>query len=575
MFTRACQVVPEIASFAVDDGFTYGIPDDLEPEVGSRVRVRVSGRRMRGYVTVILDEVPDKKLVGIDGVVGDLPSFAPDDLPLLRWCATHYVSPVSTVLKRTVPPNLPRRKAALNAARPPIGNGSVTSIVPAVGDDAAVAASLSGIADDESAMVIVPSVLEAQRIARTLTATFGARVTVAHSDLAAKDATKAWVKAAAEPGTLLVGTREVVLWPMPTMARAVVVQDARRVMKSPATPTFGVREIMHKRAEERGVPLTFISPLPSLEVLSWATAESTPEGRCWPLVEVADRSEEPPTGSSLLERTRTAIAAAAKSNGKAFVLVGRRGYARAFRCTNCGDLRRCEQCGSAVGRDSTCARCGHTNGACAACGGVTWQHLGAGIGSVVDDLRRSLPQAVGTAGEGMPVTVGTERDLRIVEAVRLAVAVDIDSMTMAPHYRAGEDALRLLVRLANLVERGRGNRCLVQTADPTQPVVEALRSGRYEAFMRTERGARTTAGFPPSGSLIALEVSPPYEGVDDLVASLRPHAQVHGPAEAGDRMRYLIQGRNLDALRVHMRPVVRTLRDRGSKVRVDVDPIDL
>lgn len=575
MFTRACQVVPDIASFAVDDGFTYGIPDDLDPVVGSRVRVRVSGRRMRGYVTAILEEVPDKKLVGIDGIVGDVPSFGPDDLPLLRWAATHYVSPVSTVLKRTVPPNLPRLKAGTGVPQSPVGHGTVTSVVPAGRDDAAVAAALSGIAEDESAMILVPSVLEAKGIAETLTATFGPRVTVAHSDLPAKDATKSWVKAAAEPGTVLVGTREVVLWPMATMARAVVVQDARRVMKSPATPTFGVREIMHRRAEARGIPLEFISPLPSLEVLSWTTDERTPEGRCWPLVEVVDRSEEPPTGSPLLERTRTAIAAVAKSNAEAFVLVGRRGYARAFRCATCGELRRCERCGSAVGRDSSCVRCGHTNGACSACGGTTWQHLGAGIGSVVDDLKRSLPRSVGTAGEGMPVTVGTERDLRTVDTVRLAVAVDVDSMTMAPHYRAGEDALRLLVRLANLVERGRGNRCLVQTADPTQPVVEALRGGRYEAFMRTELAARSAAGFPPSGSLIALEVSPPYEGVDDLVASLRPHADVHGPAEARDRMRYLIQGRNLDALRVHMRAVVRTLRDRGSKVRVDVDPIDL
>ena len=31
MFTRACQVIPEIASFAVDDGFTYGIPEGLDP----------------------------------------------------------------------------------------------------------------------------------------------------------------------------------------------------------------------------------------------------------------------------------------------------------------------------------------------------------------------------------------------------------------------------------------------------------------------------------------------------------------------------------------------------------------
>ena len=182
---------------------------------------------------------------------------------------------------------------------------------------------------------------------------------------------------------------------------------------------------------------------------------------------------------------------------------------------------------------------------------------------------------VGTASDAKPITVGTERDVRTSGIVRLAVALDVDTLTMAPHYRAGEDALRLLVRLANLVERGRGNRCLLQTADAAQPVVSAMRNGRYEDFMRAELAARTAAGFPPVGAVIALEVSPPYEGVDALVAPLRELAQVHGPAQATDRMRYLVQARDLGPARLHLRSIVRTLRDRGSNVRVDVDPIDL
>lgn len=575
MFTKACQVVPEIASFAVDDGFTYGIPHGLQPVVGSRVRIRVSGRRIRGFVTAILDDVPDKKLVAVDGVVGDIPSFGSEDLGFLRWCATHYVSPVSTILKRTLPPNVPKRGTETAPEKQRQANQTVRSVVPVGSDDAAVEEALAGIAPDDSVMVVVPSVVEVDEIAAKLTSTFGPRVTTAHSDLEAKVVTSAWVRTAVVAGTIIVGTREIVLWPMPALTRAVVVQDSRRVMKSPATPTLGVREILYRRARERSVSLDFISPLPSLEVLSLATEESAPPRRCWPLVEVADRSEQPPTGSSILDRTRAAITSVANSSGRTFVLVGRRGYARAFRCATCGELRRCARCGSAVGRDSSCSRCGHTNGPCAACGGTTWQHLGAGIGSVVEDLSRSMPRLVGTATDSAPVTVGTERDIRTAGAVRLAVAVDVDTLTMAPHYRAGEDALRLLVRLANLVERGRGNRCLVQTADASQPVVRALRSGRFEEFMRAELAVRTTAGFPPTGALIAIEVAPPYEGVDDLVAPLRDLAQVHGPAEGTDRLRYLIQGRDLDPLRLQMRSVVRTLRDRGSKVRVDVDPIDL
>ena len=575
MFARACQVVPEIASFAVDDGFAYGIPEGMEPVIGSRVRIRVSGRRMRGFVTAILDEVPDKKLVPLDGIVGDIPSFAAKDLPLLRWCATHYVSPVSTILRRTVPPNIPRATRAPGGGNHRSAAKPIRSVLVPTEFGEAVADVLSGLDDDRSAMVVVPSVVEVDQVATALTERFGERVVTAHSDLVNKEITAAWVKVATSPGTVMVGTRETVLWPVCGLTHIVVVQDSRRVMKSPSTPTLGVREIAHARSQSAGVALDFLAPLPSLEVLTWATEESVPPGRCWPLVEVADRMDEPPSGSVLLERTRTAIASVANAGGRVFALVGRRGYARAFRCATCGELRRCERCRAAVGRDGSCTRCGHTNGSCPACGGSTWQHLGAGIGSVVDDLSRSLPGFVGPADEGTMVTVGTERDIRTAGSVRLAVGVDVDTLTMAPNYRAGEDALRLLVRLANLVERGRGNRCLVQTADSSQPVVAALRSGRYDEFMNQERSIRAAAGFPPSGDLIAIEVSPPFDGVDDLMSEVRQVVDVHGPAEVADRMRYLLAARDLDPARLRLRSIVRTLRDRGSNVRVDVDPIDL
>ena len=78
------QVVPDIATFAVDDGFRYRIPDGLAVDVGTRVRIRVSGRRRRGYVTAVMSDAEVDGLVDIDGVVGTVPSFGASDLPLLR-----------------------------------------------------------------------------------------------------------------------------------------------------------------------------------------------------------------------------------------------------------------------------------------------------------------------------------------------------------------------------------------------------------------------------------------------------------------------------------------------------------
>lgn len=526
---------------------------------------------MRGYVTALIE--PREGLRDIDGVVGSVPSFTDRDLELLRWAATHYVAPLSTIMRRTVPPNVPNGTPYEPSEDPDASGYIVESIVAGTGYER-MATDMLG--DDRSAgstLVVVPSVDEATQLAAAIAAG-GVDTVLAHSELPNREATASWVRAATTPGIVLVGTREVVLWPVARLSRIVVFGESRRVMKSPSSPTVGVREVAVRRARDRGVPITFIGPVPSLETLALPASVVAPEGRLWPLVEVVDRREEPPSGSPLLERTRAAVAATVRAGGSVFVLVPRRGYAAAFRCTRCGELRRCGTCAAGADDGRSCARCGTELGPCSSCGAARWQSLGAGIGSVVDDLQRVVPGEVGDASSPRSVIVGTERDLIAVGGVDLAVGVDVDGPALAPHYRAGEDALRLFVRLAHTVVRGRGRRCLVQTSDPDGVVIQSLRSGRIDEFVEAELENRRRAGFPPFGELIALEVSATFELDLDLQRELGT-ATVLGPASTDGRSRWLVQGSDLSEARLRLRAVVGRLRERGARVRVDVDPIDL
>jgi primosomal protein N' (replication factor Y) len=496
-------------------------------------------------------------------------------LALVRWAAGHYVAPLATVLKRTVPPNVPRTKRPVLGRTPP---GRRTSLLHRVASAPHGHGIAEGIADsppDATIVVVAPSVVEVDEIAAAIERRTGRAVVTAHSSMAAKEVTGAWQAAMTRPGTIIVGTREIALWWIPSASEWIIVEDARRVMRSPATPTLSVRSIALERHRAFGTPTSFVGPLPSLEVIHARATIADGPGRQWPLVEVLDRNEEPPGSSVLLEATRSAVAGAVRQGGSVFVLVPRRAHASAERCVACQELRRCASCGSAAFTDGACARCSEPMAACPSCGGRLWRPLGAGIGVVVDDLRRLLGRGVGRAGEGRTVTVGTERDLLGVSGCRLAVSVDVDGMTLAPHYRAAEDALRTLVRLAQTVERGRGHRCVVQTSDPRQPAIVALRSGRSDDFLRDELQRRRRAGFPPFGELIALEVAD-IDGADDVVrSSLEGLATVHGPARVGERDRWLITGPDLTRARLALRRGVGTMRDRGARVRIDVDPIDL
>ena len=531
---------------------------------------------MKGFVTAAFDAPPDRELLPLDGVVGAVGSFDDGMLRVLRWAATHYVSPLSTILRRTIPVNVPRRKRHASDA-PTSGANRVAIIISEARTHLGhVASAVSGaVSRGEGALVIVPSVEEANVMASGLRDVYEDIVLLATSGSEGKDATRSWESAATEAPAVLVGTRETMLWPVANISVAVVVEDGRRVMKSPSTPTLGVREVLIARSRQEGFDLTFIGPVPTLETLALGPVVESRPGRQWPLVEILDRSHEPPSRTVLLERTTAAIAAAVRRRDRVFVLVPSRGYAPAFRCVACGELRRCSTCDTAASRMSECRRCGANLGACTNCGLARFEPLGAGIGSVSAAIARTVGDNVGIAGEGKLVIVGSERDIIGCAEVALSVAVDIDGMAHAPTYRASEDAFRLLVRVAQLVGRGKGNRMVVQTAFADQPIVAALRSGSSAGFLDALMVERRASDFPPFGELIALEIDRAVSVGDSIVTAIGEDARVLGPAPMRDRDRWLIQGQDLAKARVSLRQVVGTLRDKGARVRIDVDPIDL
>ena len=313
-----------------------------------------------------------------------------------------------------------------------------------------------------------------------------------------------------------------------------------------------------------------IGAVPTSEAMS-AGIEIVRRGRrIWPLVEVVDRTTEIGSGGKIGDRLRQAISSIGDS-GTAFVLVPRRGGT--YRCSRCRELRTCQDCGAMLERNGSCARCGRVEAACASCGGTRFEALGAGVPRTVEDLARTYGADVGPAGSGRRITVGTERDLVGLEPVDLVAVSDPDLWILAPNYRADEDALRLLVRGVLAARPGRGRRAVVQTSLPDHVVFDALRSGDPIPFMERVLRLREETGFPPVGELIALETD--AEDSAALLEEAAGDAALLGPAREGDRDRWLIQASDLARVRLRLRGAVRQLRDGGSRVRVDADPVDL
>jgi primosomal protein N' (replication factor Y) len=587
------QVVPDLATFAVDGGFRYRIPDTLDGiGIGSVVRVPLGGRRVRGYVVDVRRDEGDRRLKDIAAVSGDTPIFGPRLLETLRWAAIHYVAPLAAVLGKAAPPNLPRGKVPRRewaGAELPSPLPQVTAALQAgrhahpaylVGSgpwaDAVAGLTAPLLTAGRTAGIVLPTLAEAEALATTLTERLGPRVVLVSSSLPPREVTRAWLEAERGDGRVVVGTREIALWPLGTPTLWIIVEEGRRAMKAPQTPTLHVRDVLRRRAAVERSALVFAGAVPTVETLSRGVDVHQPSHRIWPLVEVIDRATEPPGGGVVMEATRRAVAGALVRHETVFVFVSRHGYAPAFRCIRCRTLRRCPRCGAGPGRGDVCRRCGAGLGPCQECGGRRFEPLGAAVGRVLDELRARFGDAVGPPDATRPVRVGTERDLPGAGPVALAVAIDPDALLLAPHYRAEEDALRLLARVAALVERGRGHRCLLQTAQPQHRVIATLRGGRPGDLLEALTAERVAEGFPPATELVAVEAEGAGPALDEaLREAVGGDATVHGPAEDGGRQRWLLQAARLDPVRLRLRPLVQTWRDGGVRVRIDADPVDL
>jgi primosomal protein N' (replication factor Y) len=568
------------------------VPDTVEVEVGAIVRIPLGGRRVRGWV--VATGVPHRAgLRRLLGRSGDLAVFDARLLQTLRWAAAHYVAPLATLLAKSAPPNLPKRRAAPRFADLPHAGASplpdVTeacaaggrvrahAVVGDLGDPDALAA-LTGpvLASGRSAMVVAPTVVEAEALATALGARLPGRVLVGGSNRAAADVTRDWSLAAAHPGHLVVGTREVCFWPVSALGLAVVVGEGRRGMKDKATPTTHAVDVLSRRAGVERFSLVTADLVPTATTIARGPVTvSGPGARPWGLVEIVDRNDDPPGSGLTSDRTRQAISAVVRGGGRVFLFAARRGGAA--RCVRCRTLRTCGACGARPGTGDACPRCGAGVGPCASCGARRFEGLGAGVGRITSEVAGFIGgDAVGEPGSGRSVAVGTERDLAGLAPVDLSVIVDADGPMLAPHYRASEDALRMFARVVALAGRGRGRRAIVQTAMPESPVIEAIRRAEPLAFLEREVAVRSDLGFPPSGELLAIEVRDALDGADaDLREALGDRATVLGPSEHDGELRWLIQGRDLGPARIVLRSLVHRWREAGVRVRVDADPIDL
>jgi primosomal protein N' (replication factor Y) len=542
------DVVVDLPVWALDRPLSYEVPDALAARlrVGSLVRVDVRGRRVRGWV-VGLSEEDERELSSLAGLSGRAAVFDEALLKMARRLADLYIQPLRSFLKLFTPPRLGRPGALPEA--PPMGETGVHQPVlwrPGPREDPVERYRHEidrAFAEGGGAIVAVPEVAEGSRVLEVLQDLFGSEAAVVHSSQDPAQRGNALWSVALGERRLVLGGRAAMFAPPMASGCFIVHSENDDSLKEQRAPYYHAREAALQRAWATGGRVLLASPSPSLETLaaseSWTVQEPvrSEERGLWPAVEVVDRPSR-----GLPRRVIAAVLEAHRRGGRALILLPR----------------------------------------------VAATLAGPGPEEIVDLMRRVLPRGsvtradrpglgrapgrLAAALEG-DVVVASHAALQEVErpVVSTAVALGVDHMLKRPLGTTNEEVFSWLWTLGGLVAGNqRRGRMIIETADPSHHVVQAVTRGDYHYFATKELEVRNDGRWPPFTRLVRLHVATP-DVPEELVRTLGslPDTRVLGPVEGRLGSELLLKVGDLGRAAGALREVI-----SGSTTRIlaEVDP---
>ena len=440
------------------------------------------------------------------------------------------------------------------------------------------------------AIVMVPEIALTPQTVQRFASRFGDRVAVLHSALSDGERYDEWHRIRSGAARVVVGPRSAVWAPVRDLGLIVVDEEHETTYKQDETPRYNARDVAVLRGAVEGAKVVLGSATPSLE--SWmnvkrgkyaiaemrgrAGAGTLPSVR---LVEMRrDGDGERSGGGIFSAELLDAIRRRLVEGEQTMLFLNRRGYSRSVTCEACGAAVECPACDLpyTYHRADCCLRCHvcggwtHVPERCPACGAKALSYRGVGTQRVEAALAKCFPRAkvlrmdadstsrksshddiLGAFRRGeADILVGTQmiaKGLDFPKVTLVGVLNADSSLAMAgSDFRAAERTFQLVSQVAGRAGRSDlPGEVVVQTFDPSVPVLGYAARGDFAGFAADELKVREECFFPPYCHLAVVNLSAPdartaSDWAAMYAASLRRYA-----VRLGDGGRGLVVGEAL------------------------------
>ena len=611
------KIAQVVVGLPVEGPFDYSVSPGLAGKVavGQRVRVLFNRRQRLGIIIGFKAKSPFKRLNPILSCLDTPVVLDEKTLAFTKDLSEYYACSWGEAIETWLPPAL-RTIRPLGWTPPDAGAAPGSSYSTILLHDKSpdkrwpiILEMMRKISDAGRGVIfLVPEAAMINSVVTQLEKVVSTPIVILDKRASAAKELESWLAVKEGRIRVVVGTRSAVFAPAVNLGLIIIYEEENTAYKQEQTPHYDARTLARMRAGIEHCSVLYVSSAPSAETWEQARKEKweriTCEAERVSAVQIVDMTNYNPQKTSILSfPLQNAIRDTLARQGKAILLMNRKGFTTRTSCQQCGFTVKCERCNVNLTylysqKVMVCRHCNFKAAlpkVCPQCNGGYLRSSGTGTEKLESEVARLYPQArVGrfdTTSKSFPreanVVIATKAALREQGAVDafLVGVINFDAELHHLDFRSGHHAFALLVRLRQLATQ----KLLVQTRMMDSYALRAVVKNDFDRFYKKELGLRKELGFPPYWHLVSIGLRGlnedfVFEQAKELFARLEkardtkieisdPHPDVNPKLRDKYRFTILLKGRSVKSILAFVQKILKDFaKKRSTVVTINVDP---
>lgn len=465
-------------------------------------------------------------------------------------------------------------------------------------------------------LFLVPEIGLTPLMIQRVTSRFQQNIAIYHSKLSAQEKYDQYQLVKEKKVSIVVGTRSAVFLPFDNLGLILMDEEHDSSYKQDSAPKYHARDAALFRASYHNCPLILASATPSLESYSRALK------KVYGLIELKNRvfTQMPKIDVVNLQQAKLQngisnvlyqrILQELERKKQVILLLNRRGYLPTVKCSSCGYVFTCPDCGIPLSYHKhsnmlMCHICGlqfRFDSTCPSCGNHHFADHGMGTEKLEEQISRMFPKAhvVRMDADTTRIKNGHEKVLREFEEkgdiligtqmvakgldysrVSLVGIINPDAALIRQDYRAAETAYEMLEQASGRSGRGKEQgQVIIQSFDPGHYVIRSVLSHSYMDFFKKEMKFRHLGNYPPYSflcTLIFIHEDPQQAFKDAMfIKNQIDAAYALGPVQISmrqqkQRFRIVIKDKNREHLKDMVWKLSRIHQENKLKSKLDIN----